>query len=179
MAIQTITNTEEQAPISHPTPPDCPQYTAATPETYNPEADLMVSRGIRGLVTKALVAERIPTDPKEVETLLKVLKDQDSQALGIIRAKIEKDAGAVSGAQAAMVRELLNGLRNTDASQLGYAHAHQAIEGDGSPTLPYDLETREFVPGEMDVGATHTTFEEFKKRVGADIKFAESDKEDE
>lgn len=159
-----------------PPPPNLPQYAPATTTTYSPEADLMVSRAIRGAVTQELVRTHIPTDPKEVAVLLAVLKDQDSQALGIIRAKIEKDANDLSSETAALAREVLHGLRGVDASQLPYT---KVTEAPALPELPEDVETRAFVPGEMDVGATNTTLEDFRKRIGGDINFAENDKEDE
>lgn len=171
------TQSNKEGPLIPPEPPpNAPEYQAATPSTYNPEADLLVSRAIRGMVTKELVRTKIPTDAKEVATLLSVLKDQDAQALGIIRAKIEKDANDLSSENAALAREILQGMRGVKPEELMYT---QVTEAPTLPELPENVGTRDFVPGEMDVGATNATIEDFKKRVGADIAFAENDKEDE
>lgn len=176
--IETHTNkgTEDGELIPVQPPPNLPKYADATPQTYSPEADLLVSRAIRGAVTHEIVRNKIPTDPKEVEMLLKVLKDQDSQALGIIRAKIEKDANDLSGENAAIVREMIAGMRGSKPEDMAYTRVGEVPT---LPEFPDNLETREFVPGEMDTGATNLTIEDFQKRVGGDIKFAESDKEDE
>ena len=174
--IENHTNKTEGELIPAAPPPNLPEFKDVTSQTYSPEADLLVSRAIRGAVTKELVRTKIPTDPKEVATLLAVLKDQDSQALGIIRAKIEKDANDLSGENAAIVREILVGMRGAKPEEMAYT---QVSEAPSLPELPESVDTREFVPGEMDAGATNTTIDDFRKRIGSDIAFAESDKEDE
>lgn len=157
-------------------PVDIPTYTPTTAANYNPEADLMISRTIRGKMITALVGTKLPTDGKEVATLLSVLKDQDATALGVIRAKIEKDASDLSGENAAIVRAVVAGMRSAKPTEL----IEQAPPGVEAPSLPDDIgEVKPFVPGEMDVGATETTLEDFKKRVSGDITFAETDVEEE
>lgn len=174
--IENVTNKTSSELIQVPPPPNLPEFKQVTSKTYSPEEDLLVSRAIRGAITKELVKEKIPTDAKEVATLLSVLKDQDQQALTIIRAKIEKDANDLSGENAALAREILKGMSGVKPENLNYTRLPSDFK---LPELPPELNTREFVPGEMDVGMTNTSIEDFRKRVGVDIVFAETDKEEE
>lgn len=173
--VETITNKEDPPFVPRP-PPNLPKFEPVTPATYAPERDLLVTRAVRGAVMDELVREKIPTDPKEIAALLAVLKDQDSQSLGIIRARIEKDANDLSSEAVALSREILHGMKGADPTKLAYTVLNATNE---APQLSDDVVTRDLVPGEMEKGATHGTIEEFKKQVGADIQFAETDKEDE
>lgn len=131
---------------------------------HEPVKDLHYTRSIRGLIVKGIAGDGIPSDPKALGLLMATLKDMDSAALGQMRIKSEEKGQELQAQQQALVREYLSqagGVRpparqNTDAGAAPVA----------PPSLDDSVDTRDFVPGELQQGTVNQTFEEFSAARG-------------
>ncbi|MGZ7242475.1 hypothetical protein ACXWPN_10205, partial [Streptococcus pyogenes] len=76
---------------------------------------------------------------------------------------IDKDANSLSSENAQIARMVISELQANKGLASPYASLPDVVE---LPQLPEDIETRPFVPGELEQGVIHTTIEDFEKRLG-------------
>ncbi len=149
--------------------PDLPEVT----DEHEPVKDLHYTRKVRGMIVKGLAGNGVPTDPKALGMLLNTLKDLDSSALGVMRIKSEEADQNLQAKQQALVREFLAqsaGVRPPTRQQASNAPTEP-------PSLADGVSTRDFVPGELQQGTVHGTFDEFAAARG-DVTLAKEDKLD-
>ncbi len=140
---------------------------------HEPVKDLHYTRKVRGMIVKGLAGNGIPNDPKALGMLLNTLKDLDSSALGQMRIKSEEAEQNLQAKQQALVREFLaqsTGARPPARNQPDNAPTAVPVLADG-------IDTRDFVPGELQQGTVSRTFDEFAA-TRDDVKLAEVDAPD-
>lgn len=142
------------------------------PKSYEPAQDLIFTRNVRGQIVQGLAGSGIPSDPKALQVLMSTLKDMDSSALGQMRIKSEEKGQDLQAQHQALVREMLvnmSGMRPPERRTAGQEAA--------PPQLPDDVQTRDFVPGELQQGTVNKTFDEFTAQQGG-VQLAASDAPD-
>lgn len=147
-----------------------------TVKAYDPSQDLLAVRNMRVSIANYFGTNGVPADIKEVMMMASLLKDIDASALGQMRIKVDEkaaDLGETHKLAAIAALDYLVALKNT-----GQAINVCTNVGREAPSLPDDIESREFVAGESTQGTVNQTFDQFQSKLGVEIKLAEEDAPD-
>lgn len=134
-------------------------------EKVDGAADLRDIRNIRMFFINTLGANFDPTNEKSLRMVMNLLKDADAAALGALRIKLEERTGDTAEQNRMLAQQILQALSSGNAPM---AAPVTVIDGATRviPTLPDDIETRPFVPGESTQGTINQTFSQFSTRMG-------------
>ncbi len=134
-----------------------------TPGIPNYEETLAYSQGIRRTVVDHYMQKGVPHDPKDVETVLKALKDMDGTAINDRKNSIEQNAADSSKEVATALRDMVMMQQNRNPFER---------EPDGSvrevpvpQANPEKLGDHELVAGEEEIGVVAETSSDFMKRM--------------
>lgn len=134
--------------------PDLPDVDTS----HQPVQDLNYTRKVRGMIVKGIAGEGVPSDPKQLGMLLNTLKDLDSAALGQMRIKSDEKGQDLQAQHQALVREFLS---QSSGSRPPVREASTDPTSTQPPTLDDTVDTRDFVPGELQQGTVNGTFDQF------------------
>lgn len=126
------------------------------------DQDLDFTRSKRRQIVTALCKDdKVPTDPEQLNLLLKTLDGIDKPAL--VKLRIKADEGisnnaAVAAAALAQVFMNPNSKRKPEVIELG------VVDESKIPELPNDLPVPQVLPGELDVNPAQETYDSFMAR---------------
>lgn len=153
-------------------------YAPRNTENYQPQEDLVDSRAMRSTIVKALTQGGIPVgDKDQMKHLLATIKDQDAQALGIVRAKIESGAADSIAEMKAAALAMINVAREHRTPPAVIDVASREIPKPSLKDLPAE-DLTPFLEGELGTGVSTETFDSFTRKVGG-VTLAEEDEEEE
>jgi len=147
------------------------------PSVPNYEETLAYSQGIRRTVVDHYMKKGVPEDPKDIDTVLKALKDMDSTAINDRKNSIEQNAADSSKEVASALRDMVMMQQNRNPFER---------EPDGSakeiPTpqaSPEKLGDHDLVDGEHEIGVVSETSTDFMKRMERERNMVPGPDEDE
>lgn len=131
----------------------------------NYEETLSYSQGIRRrIVDKYFAGGEVPNDPKDVETVLKALKDMDSTAINDRKNNIDQATADSSKEVATAMRDMVLMQQNRnpfERSSDGSVEENVVIP----EANPEKLGEHELVEGEEEIGVIAETSTDFMKRM--------------
>lgn len=133
------------------------------PSVLSYEDTLAYSQGIRRTVVDKYMEKGVPKDPKEVETVLKALKDMDSTAINDRKNNIDQASADSSKEVAEAMREMVLMQQNRNPFE---RTPDGSVETTPVPEAnPEKLGDHELVDGEEEIGVIAETSNDFMKRM--------------
>ena len=134
-------------------------------DRLNEQGELLIVRNLRLKINQALlVAGAIPENSEKLDFLMRNLKDMDVSAIARSKIKSDEKVADQTAATVGMVTNVLQALRG------GKALPPEDITGlinpeSAAPTLPNDIESFIFVPGENQLGSVTEDVDTFQARM--------------
>jgi len=127
------------------------------------EETLAYSQNIRKRVVDNFIKETIPNDPKDIEIVLKALKDMDTTAINDRKNNIDERNADSSKEVAEAMREMVLMQQNRNPFE---RNPDGSVEHVPVPEAnPEKLGEHELVDGEEEIGVISETSSDFMKRM--------------
>lgn len=130
--------------------------------------EILYVRNTRMAINRQLMSDgKVPDDPEKLDFLLKNLKDMDNSAIARKRIKAEeKSTDSANAGMLALATQTLLAMRG--GKILPPVEVVDIVEASNNiPQLPVELETTNFVPGEMQIGTVSEDVDAFRRRMNA------------
>lgn len=127
------------------------------------------SQGIRRTVVDKFMEEGVPQDPKDIEIVLKALKDMDSTAINDRKNSIEQNAADSSKEVATALRDMVMMQQNRNPFER--TPDGSAKEVPVPQANPEKLGDHTLVEGEEEIGVVAETSTDFMKRMERERSF--------
>lgn len=138
--------------------------------------NLQFSQSIRRRIAEQLTAENIPSDHKDMDILLRTLKDMDQTTLNERKNQIDESSAGSAKTIADAMNELVKMNLNTNPFQ---RNPDGSVDESYIPKIDASkLGDHNLVPGETEIGTVIETSNEFITRMEAELANRPVDDED-
>lgn len=128
----------------------------------NEDEVLRHTQGLRLDIIRSMTEKGVPTDKESIDIILRTAADMDRAALGNKRIKTDDKNAAADRLAASAIAKMYSQLGNGDP------FAAREVGPGGKPEHPPVLiEGVKPMDGEMDVGISSETYDQFQQRVDA------------